>query len=91
MKKVRGVHVSDHAVLRYLERVGGFDIEGLRHQIAQRLLPAVAAGATGVKINGFEYRIATGSAENGVPVVATVCRSESAPQGLPQKVVRPCR
>lgn len=36
------VRVTDHAVLRYLERVGGFDIEGLREDIARRMAQSVA-------------------------------------------------
>lgn len=51
------VRVSDHAVLRYLERVGGFDIEGLRASISRRVTPAVSLGATGVVIDGFSYRV----------------------------------
>ncbi len=49
--------VSDHAVLRYLERVGGFDIEGLRRQIADRLKPAADAGARGVVLDGHSFLI----------------------------------
>jgi hypothetical protein len=33
----RTVRVTDHAVLRYLERVGGFDIETLRQNMARRV------------------------------------------------------
>ena len=31
------IQVSDHAVVRYLERVKGFDVEGIRRQIAESL------------------------------------------------------
>jgi hypothetical protein len=62
---VRGV--SDHAVLRYLERVGGIDIEAARREIAARVDrvigdPRVIAvpEATGVVIDGFAYRLQDG-------------------------------
>ena len=48
----RKVHVSDHAILRYLERVGGFQIEKLRRQIAQKVRKAAPEGAIGLVIDG---------------------------------------
>jgi hypothetical protein len=68
------LRVSDHAVLRYLERVGGFDVERLREEIAHRCRPAAEAGATGVVIDGYSYRIETD--EVGLPVVVTVIRAD---------------
>lgn len=64
------VAVSDHALVRYLERVGGFAIEELRQQIEDRVAEAAALGASAVTIDGCVYRIAH-DAENR-PVVATV-------------------
>ena len=63
------LRVSDHAVLRYLQRVGGFDIEGIRQQMAARLGPSVTAGMTRVRVDGFDYQIATD--EMG-PIVTTI-------------------
>lgn len=81
MKRAR-LRVSDHAVLRYLERVGGFDIERLRQAIARRVETAVQAGACGVVVDGWSFRIADGP--HG-PVVTTVIdadgRRGSAPAG----------
>lgn len=68
MKRPR-VRVSDHAVVRYLERVGGFDIERLRAEIARRVEAGVKAGACGVTIDGYSYRIRVD--EHG-PVVSTI-------------------
>ena len=31
------IHVTDHALVRYLERIEGFDIDGIRRQIAESL------------------------------------------------------
>lgn len=63
------VQVSDHAVVRYLERVGGFDIEGLKAGIADRLGDAAAAQASAVVIDGFVFCLSRG--KEG-PVVTTV-------------------
>lgn len=51
------VRVSDHAVLRYLERVGGFDIEALRCDIRDRVWKAADSGASCVVIDGFRFCI----------------------------------
>lgn len=59
MKRKR-LYVSDHAVLRYLERHGGFEIEKLRQQIAARLAPLAATGAAGIKIDGVVFIIRDG-------------------------------
>lgn len=71
--------VSDHAVLRYLERVGGFKIARLRREIAERLQPAVNAGANGIVIEGHTFIIEQG--KHG-PVVATVLPVAQAPRNL---------
>jgi hypothetical protein len=73
MKRGR-LRVSDHAVLRYLERVGGFDIERLRRDIARRVETAVQAGACGVVVDGWSFRVKDGP--HG-PVVTTVIDADS--------------
>lgn len=59
MKKSR-VRVSDHAVLRYLERGLCVDIEGLRRRIGRRADRADAAGASAIVIDGLRYRVVEG-------------------------------
>ncbi len=49
------VRVSDHAVLRYLERVGGFEIETLRAQLRDRIAPLAMEGVESVQLDGFRY------------------------------------
>lgn len=61
--------VTDHAVLRYLERVGGFEIEALRRDIAARLQPAADLGARAVVLDGHSFLI--DRREDG-PVLVTV-------------------
>lgn len=69
----RALHVSDHAVLRYLERVGGFEIDALRAEIASRVGQVYASGASNVIIDGFRFAV-----EDGLtgPVVVTVYEKE---------------
>lgn len=71
------VRVTDHAVLRYLERVGGIDVDRLRLEIAGKTEEADIAGACGVTINGYSYRIAHGLAG---PVVTTVMPAGWSPE-----------
>lgn len=66
---MRPVVVTDHAVLRYLERIGGFDIEGLRRQIADRLSKSALPGAQSVNIDGYRYVLRDA---DGTSVVTTV-------------------
>ena len=58
MKRPR---VTDHCVLRYLERVRGLDVETIRRHIEDICAPAVATGATSARIEGFFYRFSGGS------------------------------
>lgn len=73
MKKPRHP-VSDHAVLRYLERVEGVDIEAIRREIGRRADRGIEAGACGVVSGGFVYRIEAG-------VVVTVLHHNRAVRG----------
>lgn len=50
-------HITDHAVLRYVERQLGIDVEALRTEIGRKVDAAVEAGACGVIVGGVEYRI----------------------------------
>lgn len=53
----RSVNVTDRAVLRYLERVMGFDIEKVREHIRGVTLDAIEAGATSKIVDGFAYEL----------------------------------
>lgn len=57
MKK-SAVNVSDHALIRYLERVVGIDVELHRRQMGVAIDKVMLEGACGVVIAGFDYRIA---------------------------------
>lgn len=52
--------VTDHAVLRYLQRVAEIDIEAVRQRIYNDCHDALAAGATGITANGISYGFRNG-------------------------------
>lgn len=52
--------VTDHAVLRYLERVKGIDIEAVRCEIGRKVDLAVQHGAEGIVVDGFCYKLLDG-------------------------------
>ena len=74
MKKTR-TEVSDHAIIRYLERVHGYDIDALRANIAARVDEAACAGAVAVVIDGFRYVFQDG--DRG-PVLTTILTAQMA-------------
>jgi hypothetical protein len=54
--------LSDHALLRYLERVKGVDVEGARREImTPGIIAAVKAMATSVLVNGAKFLVREGT------------------------------
>lgn len=50
--------VSDHALIRYCERVEGIDFEGMREAImTESVKQAIKMGAKSVKMNGITLKI----------------------------------
>lgn len=47
--------VTDHAILRYFERIHGFDIEMIRKHIEAAVSVPAKVGATTVTIDGYVY------------------------------------
>jgi hypothetical protein len=60
------VNVSDHALVRFLERAGGLDVESLRASLgaslsrAGKAAKAIGAGEFAVKADGLVYVIERG-------------------------------
>ncbi|WP_420324614.1 hypothetical protein [Mameliella sp.] len=83
MKKPRH-RVTDHAVLRYLERVQGIDIEALRRELGARIDAACEdfEGMCAVNIEGISFR----RSQNGI---VTTCFEQNRPDkghsGPPRK------
>ncbi|MFD1342904.1 hypothetical protein [Litorisediminicola beolgyonensis] len=61
------LHVTDHAVVRYLERVAGLDIAAIRCEIGRRAEQAIEHGAAGAISGGFVHRIVDGSVVTVTP------------------------
>lgn len=57
MSKYPHIKVTDHALVRYLERVHGVDMDGLRKRIGRLVRSAVMHGADGVRIRGVSFRL----------------------------------
>lgn len=63
----RSLRVCDHALLRFLERVGGLDVEDMRRRLAESLDRAAGAaeqlGAREMTIaaDGFHYVVVKGT------------------------------
>lgn len=49
------IKVTDHAVLRYLERVQGFNIEAVREHISKVCAGPAAAGAMTLRAEGVRF------------------------------------
>ncbi|QXN68025.1 hypothetical protein [Microcystis phage Mwe-Yong1] len=76
--KRRDIHliVSDHAVLRYLERGYGIDIEAIRRHLAGLATSAAELGATAVQVERLKVFLRTRDENDGstVVIVSTVQR-----------------
>lgn len=65
--------ISDHAVLRFVERALGIDVDAIRDRIlTPTIRDAVSAGATAVTIEGIKFLI-----KDGV-IVTTIDKPEKA-------------
>ena len=64
------LHVSDHALLRYVERFCGVDVEAIRKMIEAAAYPAAKAGATAIKVNAMGFQLRRNGPDN--VTVATV-------------------
>ncbi|MBN9333881.1 hypothetical protein [Devosia sp.] len=49
--------MSDHAVLRWLERVEGVNVEGIRRRIADAVQRGADLQATGVRLDGVTFKL----------------------------------
>jgi hypothetical protein len=64
-------HITDHALLRYLERVKGIDLDAARAEMHRTLAVGIEhEGLIGIRAGAFSYRIEDGS-------VTTVIRVNS--------------
>lgn len=80
-----GLHVSDHALLRFLERAGGIDVESLRRAVAASIARAAHAAE---QIGGGDYRIISGGVTYVVrdQVVVTILHDPAPVAGADRRV-----
>ena len=58
LKKRNPNIISDHALVRYLDRVKGVDVDKMKQEMSTDILKSsVNQGATSVRIDGFTYVI----------------------------------
>ena len=65
--KYAPIRVTEHAVVRYLERAMGFNIEAVRQHIADTCSGAAAAGAVCVRAEGLRFEIANNTVTTITP------------------------
>ena len=70
-RRVR-VEVSDHAVLRWLERAQGLDVEAVRQIIAGKVITGAEFAALAVQVDKVRYMLVDQAGEDDVVVVTTV-------------------
>lgn len=76
--------VTDHAVLRYLERQHGLDIEAVRRHVAGLAIDAAVLGAVGVAVENVRLVLSEQPALEGrrpFVVVVTTLKRNMASQG----------
>jgi hypothetical protein len=62
------VVVSDHALVRWLERAHGIDMEFFRRKLAGEVGHAAQAGASGLVLNGLRFALDGGRVITVTPV-----------------------
>lgn len=61
------VRVTDHAVLRYMERAMNLNVEVVREYIASLCAGPAACGATALRAEGVKFEIINGAVTTVVP------------------------
>lgn len=73
------ITVTDHAVVRYLERVLGMNVGAIREQIEDDCRAAMSVGAASLKKDGFQYHFEGATVLSVTPVCnGGVARSTAA-------------
>lgn len=69
------VRVTDHAVLRYMERGQGFNIEAVRKHIQDVCEPVAAVGGSALKAEGVKFAITNNAVTTVMPDSPGVSRT----------------
>lgn len=73
----RRIEISDHAVLRWLERVEGVNVKAIRRRIEKTVRRAVGHGASAARLDGVTFQLQY--RETGEAVVTTTYTPQSRP------------
>lgn len=77
------IAVSDHAVLRWLERAQGLNVGAVRRLIAGRVVSAAELGAVSVQMDGVRYVLRdNGALEDPQRVVVSTVLKRDQRRGL---------
>jgi hypothetical protein len=68
-------YVTDHALLRHLERVQGIDIEAVRRELGHKVDAAIEAGAKATVSDGIRYVLVGDRLISCVPVKSIPLRT----------------
>lgn len=79
------IRVSDHALVRYLERVMQIDLDRMRKGIADAARVAAANGADRVVLNGVTLAMQPDEHEPGQGFVITTIWTEATSKNKPHK------
>jgi len=66
------LHVTDHAVLRYLEQKFGLDVPAVRRHLGGMTLSAAQLGAIAVKTDGVRLHLEDAAEDKGRTLVEVV-------------------
>lgn len=66
------VTVTDHALIRYLERVLEIDVEALRRKLADEVMPGAVSGAKSYRAAGAVFVMERDASRRHVTVVTVV-------------------
>jgi len=83
------VAVSDHAVLRFLERVEGVDVRALKRRIRNAATNAARLRASGVTVDGVHFALCYD--KDGTPVVVTAHSDHPRPHLAQARLGKPER
>lgn len=75
MTKKFNFRITDHVLLRYMERMLGVDVAGFRKRLHSQLEPAARAGASQIEVSGMVFKFNQGADE----VTATTMWASNSP------------
>ena len=85
------VYVSDHAVLRYIQRHYGVDVEKVRRQIEAKALPAAQMGAAVFGFENLKFVLASNGNDQVMTVTTVLDRHVISGPGRQKKNLRNVR